>query len=395
MSSNETTVTRIRSRVRNRRDRKKPPVEDPGARELKARRRWGGSVWFLILIALAGTLVVVLVSPRSNSPVSPNTLVVASLPFWNLANGTNTVIGNEGAVNEVSPWMYGLGADGEITRQYPPEQTAEVAGHLERLRGAGVPIVPSLANITDGSWSYEPVARMLHDPQLFERHIAGIVELVKREDYAGIDIDYENLRSTDREAFTRFVTELGAALHAEGKTLSVALFAKTTDAGYDERNLAQDYAAIGRVADQVRLMAYDFHWATSPPGPVAPIGWVRDVIEYAKSQIPPERIVLGVPFYGYDWVDGRATSVTWLQAFQLATEHRVKTVYDAPSQSPWFRYTDGRGRTHEVWFENAVSSKAKFEAARGSGIRGVYLWMYGYEDSSTWTQLKESLPIGQ
>ena len=358
-------------------------------------RRRGGSIWFLVLIASAILLVVVMAIPRPTGPVAQGPLVVASLPFWNLGNGTATVVRNEGAVNEVSPWIYGLGEDSRLTIQYSPVQATEVAGHLQRMREAEIPIVPSLANITEGKWSYEPVARMLHDPERMRRHVVEIVELAKRENYDGIDIDYENLKAGDREVFTRFVTDLGNALHGSGKRLSVAVFAKTTDAGYDERNVAQDYAAIGRVADQVRLMAYDYHWGTSPPGPVAPIGWVRDVLRYAKSVIPPDRVVLGVPLYGYDWVDGTATSVTWLQAFRLATEHRAHVVYDAQTQSPWFRYTDQQGRQHEVWFENAVSSKAKFEAARGSGIGGVYLWMYGYEDGGTWPELRNSLPANR
>ena len=374
-----------------------PPDEDadhahsPRARRM---RHLGGSIWFIGLIALAALLVVVMAIPRITAPARPETLVVASLPFWNLQAGTSTVVSNKDSVNEVSPWIYGLGGDGSVTRQYPPDRSAEVAGQVEKLRDAGVPLVPSLANITDGRWSYEPVARVLHDPRLRDRHVREIVELVEREDYEGIDIDYENLRAGDREVFSRFVTDLGNALHAKDKTLSVAVFAKSSDAGYDERNVAQDYAAIGRAADQVRLMAYDYHWGISPPGPIAPIGWVREIVDYAKSQIPPERIVLGVPLYGYDWVGDRGSNLTWLQAFQLATEHRAETHYDPVSQTPWFRYTDEQGQQHEVWFENSVSSKAKFEVARGAGIRGVYLWMYGYEDTATWTRLAESLPVG-
>ena len=89
--------------------------------------------------------------------------------------------------------------------------------------------------------------------------------LVRQHHYAGIDIDYEKLRAGDRQVFTAFISELAAALHARGKVLSVALFAKTTNAGYAPRNMAQDYAAIGRVADQVRIMTYDI--TGPPPGP--------------------------------------------------------------------------------------------------------------------------------
>ena len=161
--------------------------------------------------------------------------------------------------------------------------------------------MPTLANMTDGSWSYPPVARMLHTPALMSRHIAAIVSLADRENYAGIDIDYEGLHAGDRQALSTFITRLAAALHAHGKILSVAVFAKTSDAGYGGQNVAQDYAAIGRAADQVRRMAYDYHWNTSAPGPIAPISWVRSVIDYARTQIPAARLVLGIPLYGYDW----------------------------------------------------------------------------------------------
>ncbi|MBB5157832.1 glycosyl hydrolase family 18 protein [Saccharopolyspora phatthalungensis] len=381
-------------RWRRRRENPTSTSDDPGGTpRVRTSRRFGGSLWFLALIALSALLVTLMVMPRDTGPAKPGSLIVASLPFWNLDNGMSMVVQNQQSVNEVSPWIYGLGRDSSLTNQYPPEQTAEIGWRIEQLREAGIPIVPSLANITDGKWEYEPVARMLHDPVKRHDHVEEIVELVKREDYAGIDIDYENLRAGDRQVFTAFVTELGKALDEEGKTLSVAVFAKTSDAGYDERNVAQDYAAIGRAADEVRLMGYDFHWATSPPGSIAPITWIREVLDYAKAQIPPERVVLGVPLYGYDWVDGHGTALTWLKAFRLATEHRAKVNYDPPTQSPWFRYTDAHGREHEVWFENTASSKAKFEAARGSGIRGVYLWMYGYEDTDTWRELQQSLPL--
>ncbi|MER7079004.1 Glycosyl hydrolases family 18 [Saccharopolyspora kobensis] len=391
-------VRRLADAVREHRDRRERfevlPTGPGAAHRVRTFSRLGGSIWLLALIAVSILVVSFLVVPRGGGPVAQSPVVVASLPFWNLGNGTEMVVKHRESVNEVSPWIYGLDTDGGVLEQYPPEQTAEVGGRIAELRAAGIPIVPSLANITDGKWAYEPVAAVLHDPVRRHRHVTEIVELVEREDYAGIDIDYENLRAGDRQVFSDFVTELGAALDAVGKTLSVAVFAKETDAGYDERNVAQDYAAIGRAADQVRLMGYDFHWNTSPPGSVAPIDWIRSVLDYARTQVPPERIVLGVPLYGYDWVaGGEGTGVTWLKAFQLATEHGAQPQYDTRTQSPWFRYTDEQGRAHEVWFENAASSKAKFEAARGAGIGGVYLWMFGYEDTDTWHELARSLPV--
>ncbi len=366
-------------------DRRGPAVV-PG----RPRRPMSGAAWLAVVLAGGAAVTATMFSLRS-SPAR-HTTVVASMPYWNFQHGTATVLAHRDAVTEVSPWMYGLAADGQIDTQYPAGQAAAVARDIERLRAAGLRVVPSIANITDGKWAYQPVHRILHSPALMARQVAAIVALVQRHDYAGVDIDYENLRAADRLAFSTFVRHLAGALHAHGKVLSVAVFAKTSNAGTDPRNLAQDYAAIGRVADQVRLMGYDYHWATSPPGPIAPIGWLKAVLRYAKTQIPASKIILGIPLYGYDWSGGHGTAITWLQALRLSRQYHVPPRYDVTAQAPWLRYTDRAGNQHTVWFENEASSRAKFDLAQGAGVAGVYLWMYGYEDAGTWPALSQVLP---
>jgi spore germination protein YaaH len=287
--------------------------------------------------------------------------------------------------------MYGIGGDGQVILDSGIDVPA-LQADLSRLRARGLPIVPTLANVdAQGNLVYPAVARVLHDRAMARRQVAQIVALARTQQYAGIDLDYENLQAADRQAFTAFVTSLARALHAQGKILSVAVFAKASDAGYAPRNLAQDYAAIGKAADQVRLMGYDYHWDTSPPGPVAPVYWIRDVIRYATTQIPASKIILGIPEYGYDWSGGIGTSITWLQAVQLSRQHHVRPRYDSSSQSPWFTYTDAAHHKHTVWFENAESSQAKLDAVQGIG--GVYLWMYGNPDPGTWSVLHRVLPI--
>ncbi|MGA2824660.1 MAG: glycosyl hydrolase family 18 protein [Streptosporangiaceae bacterium] len=365
------------------------PAGRRGRRRWRPRNRW---VWLTAAALCAAAVAAVGLFAGSATPGRLGT-TVASLPYWSFGDGTATVLANRQDFSEASPFIYGLSASGQIDVQYPPDQSQVTAG-IGRLRAAGLPIVPTIANMTDGSWSYPPVARILHNPALMSRHIAAIVSLADRENYAGIDIDYEGLHAGDRQAFSMFITRLAAALHAHGKILSVAVFAKTSDAGYGGQNFAQDYAAIGRAADQVRLMAYDYHWNTSAPGPIAPIGWVRSVISYARTQIPAARLVLGIPLYGYDWAGDRATNLTMQQAGQLAAQYGATVQYDTASQSPWFRYTDSSGRSHEVWFENPRSLAAKFALARQMGLGGMFLWMYGDEAPGTWPQLHRSLASG-
>jgi spore germination protein YaaH len=335
--------------------------------------------------------------PAAAAPARPGgriPVVVASLPYWSIGQVTGSVLANRSDVNEASPWIYRVSAGGQV-RLDPGISQAALSASLGQLRARGLPLVPTLANVdAQGGFSYPAVGRILHDQALTARHVADIVALVNAQHYAGIDIDYEDLHAADRQAFTGFITALATALHASGKILSVALFAKASDAGYAPRNLAQDYAAIGRVADQVRLMGYDYHWATSPPGPVAPVGWLTAVLTYARTQIPARKIILGVPAYGYDWTGGQGTGITWQQAAARARRAGVRVRYSAASQAPWFRYTDAAGRPHTVWFEDARSSRAKFELARTAGIGGVYLWLYGNADPGTWPALRQALPAG-
>lgn len=368
-------------------------VADDTLPSLRARKRQRGPLPFRLLEAAALLAAVTWGLIYVFQPRPAPSLVVASVPYWNMSYGTASVLSNQDTFSEVSPWMYGLNSAGEIVPQYPPGQAGAIDAQLARLRAAHVPLVPTLSNVVDGNWVYQPlVTRILYDPTVRARHVAAIVALVQRQRYAGIDIDYESLHASDRNAFTAFITQLAAALHAKGKVLSVDLFAKPDNRGYDQRNLAQDYHAIGAVADQVRLMGYEYHWATSAPGPVAPIGWIRAVLRYAKTQIPAKKIILGVPLFGYDWVDGHGTPVSWLQAFQLSKRYGVTPHFDDGSQSPWFGYTDSSGRRHVVWFENGPSTAAKFQAAESAGIGGVYLWVYGLEDSSIWTALRQGVP---
>ena len=361
----------------------------PGShRRIRRRFRWllwSGAVVLAAALALAGVLVT-----GMNS--APPRISVGSVPYWSFSDGTDTVLGNRKDFSEVSPWIYGLSGSGQVVVQHPstlPQVTADIG----RLRAAGLRVVPTIANSTNGNWAYQPAARILHDSGVMSRTVAAITALVTQHDYAGIDIDFEGLHAADRQAFSTFVTELGTALHSRGKILSVAVFAKTSDAGVGQQNVAQDYAAIGRAADQVRLMAYDYHWNTSPPGPIAPVGWVREVLAYAKTQIPLSKIILGIPLYGYDWVGNNASDLTWQQAVQLARTHQAVVHYDSASQSAWFSYTDSSGRSHQVWFEDPQSSAAKFAVAKDEGVGGVFLWMYGDEAPGTWSQLHRYLPL--
>ncbi|MGH3454536.1 MAG: glycosyl hydrolase family 18 protein, partial [Nocardioidaceae bacterium] len=212
--------------------------------------------------------------------------------------------------------------------------------------------------------------------------------------YDGLDVDYEDLSGDDRTAYTQFLTELGDELHAAGKVLTTAVHPKTSNAGYDDRNLAQNYRAIGAAVDQVRVMTYDYSWDTSPPGPVAPAAWVEKVIAWTVTQIPRDKVVLGIDLMGYNWSGGRGVTVDHRHAQTLADKHGA-TVHRSEDGTPWFTYRDSSGDRHEVWYEDARSASAKLELVSEYDLGGVFFWRLGGEDSKVWSATRAALENDQ
>lgn len=346
-------------------------------------------------LVIAGLVVVVLVlgaglgalwwrvtTPASPTPEHTIPVVVGAVPYWDEAEARLTTEARFRSMTATSPWSYAVRSDGGVELQPGLTLDGERALH-QRWRELGLRVVPTIANTTGGLWDTGTVSRVLGDPALRDTHVNSVVALAQNEDFDGIQIDYEDLPAADRDDFSAFLTALGPALRSAGKVLYVTVHVKESDAGYDERNRAQDYAAIGQAADLVCLMAYDWHWSTGPSGPIAPYDWVDRVLRYSVTQIPPQKLVLGVGLFGYDWVGTSADNVTWRQVVALAAQHQVDERWDVGAQSPHFTYTVD-GVEHEVWYENGRSVAAKLDLARRYGLQGVEFWRLGGEDPSIW-----------
>src|SRR5215217_839766 len=327
------------------------------------------------------------VTPTSTASPTPVTAAtersVGYAAYWDQARAVSSVAGAGRALTEVSPSWYTPLADGSVTVQETgmvDDSPAAVAA----MRAGGAKVLPAIANYRDKTWDRAAVAAVLADAGQRSLHVAKIRDLVRRRGFDGIDIDYEHLAAADRPGFTTFVTQLAAALHADRKLLSVTLHPKSSEPGPQPKNQAQDYAALGRVADEVRIMMYDYHWDTSAPGALAPMAWVRKVMTWAATQVPRRKLVLGVATYGYDWVGRRGTSLMWADVVRRARARAAEEHYDTTAQAPWFSYVDARGATHTVWYENERSIAAKRAVMRELGLGGMHYWRLGGEDPDVW-----------
>lgn len=303
--------------------------------------------------------------------------VAAWLPYWDHARGADALRTDGDQFGEVSPFWYRMGAAGDI-EAYP---NADAAAIRDAIRAAGAALIPTISNEFDRT----RVAAVIGDPLRRAAHVEAIVNLTRANGYDGFDVDYENLAATDRSAFTAFVVELARAMHAAGKVLSITVHPKTAEPGTWDGPQAQDYAAIGAAADRVRIMAYDYHWATSAPGPIAPATWVDAVAAFAARTITPSKVQLGLPLYGYDWVGSRGEGVTHAQVQDLIARYAPSIQWSAADQEPWFTYRDTSGQSHTVWYADRRSTDVRLGSVTRHGLGGVVFWRLGGEDAAVWT----------
>jgi spore germination protein YaaH len=293
-------------------------------------------------------------------------------------------------------------------------------------RENGLSILPSL--LTNAGWLNH---RLLTDEAVAAHAIGQIVAYVEAEGYDGLDLDLEAVEPADRPAYTQFVAALGAALHERDKRLTLALPAKPRDVTTGWAG-AYDYAALGPHADHITIMAYDYRGAWSEPGPVAPYDWVESVLAFATSQIPAEKVLLGLAFYGYDWntTSGTTRALGYGAAARLAERYQALIELDPATQSATFSYQapageapplapavapvrheitlreappcpvagpaptptrtprpaplPGTPQDHVVWLEESASAAARLGLIDRYQAGGIATWRLGLEDPRVW-----------
>lgn len=216
--------------------------------------------------------------------------------------------------------------------------------------------------------------------------------------YRALDVDFEFVPPTDKQAYIDFVRKLTTTLNPLGIIVNVALAPKTSSGQPGLLYEAHDYAGLGSVANEVLLMTYEWGYTYGPPMAVAPLNKVNQVTLFATTQIPPDKISLGIPNYGYDWplpwVQGTvATSIGNLQAIDIARENQAAIVFDTVAQSPFFEYIDDGGSPHVVWFEDARSIEAKLKLVNGYSMKGIGIWNIMRPFTQLWTVTRQYFNI--
>lgn len=255
-----------------------------------------------------------------------------------------------------------------------------------------------ITNQENDQFSNELGRILLNDIAIQDRFLNNIVSTAKKYGFRDIHFDFEFLRPVDREAYNRFLRKAKTRFSAEGWLMSTALAPKTSATQQGEWYEAHDYRAHGQIADFVVIMTYEWGYSGGPAQAVSPIDQVRRVIEYALTEMPSNKIMMGQNLYGYDWtlpfVQGTvARAVSPQQAIQIAASNNVAIQYNTRAQAPFFRYTAQDGKRHEVWFEDARSIQAKFNLIKELNLRGISYWKLGLAFPQNWLLIVENFNV--
>ncbi len=298
-------------------------------------------------------------------------------------------------LSELNVFSYGFTMNGELL---PPPYGEDQWMVTEALGFGTLPVLTLTPFGADGNFNNQLIHSVVNNASYRERLLQNLLETMEEKGYQGLDIDFEYILPEDRDAFSAFVRQTAETMREAGYRTSIALAPKT---GADQKGLlyeGKDYRALGEAADHVLLMTYEWGYTYGPPMAVAPVNQVRRVVEYALTEIPAEKVNLGIPNYGYDWPlpfergVTKAETLGNVEAVRLAAEEGAEIHFDPIAESPWFGYTKN-GVEHQVWFEDVRSLQAKFNLIREYSLQGCGYWQIMKWFRANWLLLQNQFYI--
>ncbi len=349
------------------------------------------------LAVVAGTVTMIVAGPTQQGlAATPQRDASGWITYFNQA-GAASAASNSDLFSDVSEfWFHTASATNIVASGTMP--TSQLASSIATMRQRGVPVT---ITVTDGTGA-GGMESILANPTTRAQHEAALIALAQKYGANGIDLDYENmaiyadsnpaLAAPTRAGFDALVHELSVALHARGMILAVDVMTKTSEPGISPAGQVYDYPTIGQWADRVRILTYDQHYAGSkyPGGPISSVAWVQSILSFAITVIPPAKIYMGVPLYGYDWPNNGkgATAISYPQAINLMKQYHATRQWSAADGEPYFTYTDAQGTKHSVWYNDAQALEARLPLIGKDGLGGVAFWSFGQEDPGIWSVMR-------
>ena len=343
-------------------------------------------------------------------------------PVENQAIESSYLFRNKDLMKEVMPFWYSLKSPTVIRDDYVSGNPSwPIADTVCLMRRAGLLVIPTMTDGTDKL----VLSGYLSNPITRTTIVKTIVDLVMKNNFDGIDLDYEgfafvdgsNTWSKTAPHWVALVKELSVVLHAKNKLLSVS-----TPYLYDPKEKQKGYfvyawADIASSIDRLRIMTYDY--SVARPGPMGPLAWTEKTIQYAISVMSPSKVFVGLPGYGRDWITsvkgkcptsappgliGGAKAATFKMnyaAAKAAIDGAIPTFNTEYSEAT-YSYTQsynglsatGASTTctvnRTVWYQNARSFADRMALVAKYRLGGAAMWTLGMEEMAATNEIRSA-----
>lgn len=297
------------------------------------------------------------------------------IPYWAFDLGIESLKSNSDIIKSVSPVLYSINSSGNLQKNNI--QALALNEGMKYIQENNIRLIPTI-----GSNNFNNTDLLFSDESKYKKNIEDILKEVETNNYDGIDLDYESIHTQHKEAFVNYLTLLADELHKKNKKLSVTVFAQWEDVKYtdhEETRIVQDYSRIGKIADEVKIMAYDYTSSSSTtPGPIGPINWIEEVLKYARIHIPKEKIVLGIHLYSYAWDNSKLSALTNTTVSNMFNKG-VKGTYKEEIAEGYATYNCNGENKCEMYYQTKEGIKERRELAKRYEIKGVIYWRLGGE----------------
>ena len=281
----------------------------------------------------------------------------------------------------VPHWLSIYGPAHALTVDPDPRGRAVLAASTARPK-----LLPMIQNAQDGKWDGAGIGALMLAPAQRKLLIDRIDAYLAANNAAGIVFDFEEVPPAAQASYRAFLVETRARLAPQGRLVTIAAPADDPD---------WNYADYGRITDRIFLMAYDQHWESGAPGPIAAESWFAGVLQRRLRVLDPAKTIVCFGAYAYDWTKTRAEAVDLSveEAWAQARDNDAAIVFDSVSRNPTYQYVSG-GQPHIVWMLDAVTAFNELRIASAMHVGGAALWRLGSEDPSLWQSWGQHGRIG-
>jgi len=330
--------------------------------------------------------------------VAAETHPVALFYMTDRPDSVRSFLAHAKKIGILSPAWYSADGNGLVSGGPNPKV-------LDVAHKQGLPVMPIIAGT-----GKDALHALLTSAPAQNAMIGALVRESKRNGYVGMQIDFEDISWTDRDALSAVVKQAAAAMHQEELQLSIATvpnapgfpgkggFAKWI---YQDWRGAYDLKTIAQSVDLICLMTYDQHTRWTAPGPVAGWDWTVENLDFALKDVPKEKLSLGIPLYGYHWFAGApverdkketpnisAESISTPDALLLAGSYKGVPQWDSADHSAWFFIYRDQMREW-VFYTDAHAFQDRYKLAKDKSLQGVCSWVLGEEDPGIWDALPD------